>query len=818
MPDTNWTLISGSTPQDYIDTAVFEVNPDTKKIALITGQPLVAGEENSQYISFLMPRYWDGIDISDKDFTIEYALAGTYYGTSEAVNAEMTTEQVRFGWIVPKEACCISGTLLFVLRIESTDYVLKTQIAEHPVFKSVNVEDVVPEPTKEAWYRDFANRVEGAIAQAEDALEQAQAAVTNAENAAQNAQASENNAEAAAAEAQIRYGSPLTASEAAMMVEENRVYVYTGSESGYTFGNWYYYDGSAWVSGGVYNGSGVNTDTTLTQSGMPADAKATGDEISQIKEDLLDLEQEGYPMASIQVAVNAWATEHEDEIVNGYVTPEMYGAKGDGTTDDTSAIQSAVSSGKNVKFGKKTYVCGTINVNVSDVVIDGDGATLNHGGNSGFVVAHTSHDITFRNIKSICTYVKDSQATTNVHIGINANAESPSDEFYAHDITIENCTFSGGVMGVSASSAKDVDIENCEFNDFVFKPEDRAGGYGILLQSCINSEISFCNFNLGAYGRHDIYVSVDQRKTTNKQSKNVNIRSCTFDHSDLVTDGSGYYYSPNTTPINVRTSILVNITDCYFYSTVGLASLYSEDEIVTDSNISNCVVDTPVVNTGSDELKYVINLPPTNYYVTTRIEGVGVINAPSAYNSFASLANCNAKIINCDIGATRILCGNGVTVQLNNITTNITYYFIRFNGSDETKGYCRNITFLTALVGEKYYFASGSSVPSDFFGEPTDNITLNIEQNRITDLVNNSYRHGKIAVLSGYFKAASGISTTTIFARLANYKAVARTEGMIWIGNTVYPMYIENGNLIVANTAVPASGGFVFFKCTCILQ
>ena len=284
----DWTPI-GETVQGYTDTLVFEMSAETKKLEKIVGQALVAGEENSQYIKFVLPRYWDGIDISAKTFSVEYALSGTYYGTSEAVNAEMSTDQVRFGWIVPKNACAISGTLFFVLKVESTDYILKSQIADTPVFKTIDVGDVVPEPTKEAWYRDFANRVEGAIAQAEDALEQAQAAVTNAENAAQNAQASENNAEAAAAEAQIRYGSPLTASEAAMMVEENRVYVYTGSESGYTFGNWYYYDGSAWVSGGVYNGSGVNTDTTLTQSGMPADAKATGDEISQIKEDLQDL-------------------------------------------------------------------------------------------------------------------------------------------------------------------------------------------------------------------------------------------------------------------------------------------------------------------------------------------------------------------------------------------------------------------------------------------------------------------------------------------------------------------------------------------------
>ena len=285
MADT-WTPISGYTPQDYTDTMVFEMSSETKKVETIMGQALVAGEENSQYIKFVLPRYWDGIDISGKTFSIEYALSGQYYGTSEAVNAEMTTDKVRFGWVVPEEACCISGKLLFVLRIESADYILKSQIVEVSVYKSINVEDVVPEPTREAWYREFEARVEVAIDEAEAALAQAQQAVTSAETAAQNAQTAEDNAEAAAASAQTRYGSPLVATTADEMTDENRVYVYTGSETGYTAGNWYYYDGSAWVSGGVYNGTAINTDTTLTQAGMAADAKATGDEISQIKEDL----------------------------------------------------------------------------------------------------------------------------------------------------------------------------------------------------------------------------------------------------------------------------------------------------------------------------------------------------------------------------------------------------------------------------------------------------------------------------------------------------------------------------------------------------
>lgn len=72
-------------------------------------------------------------------------------------------------------------------------------------------------------------------------------------------------------------GGPNVAATKAAMTDKAKVYVYTGSESGMTKGNWYYWNGSAWTSGGVYQSTGFSTDTTLTVSGMAADAKVTGD-------------------------------------------------------------------------------------------------------------------------------------------------------------------------------------------------------------------------------------------------------------------------------------------------------------------------------------------------------------------------------------------------------------------------------------------------------------------------------------------------------------------------------------------------------------
>lgn len=91
--------------------------------------------------------------------------------------------------------------------------------------------------------------------------------------------------------------------------------------------------------------------------------------------------EDGPSDAQIKQAVDDWLDEHpeatttvEDGAINyakldnelkakaddvdelkSHVTPEMYGAKGDGITDDTTAINTALNSGMPVKFKSKTY-------------------------------------------------------------------------------------------------------------------------------------------------------------------------------------------------------------------------------------------------------------------------------------------------------------------------------------------------------------------------------------------------------------------------------------------------------------------------------
>lgn len=58
---------------------------------------------------------------------------------------------------------------------------------------------------------------------------------------------------------------PKAVSLIANMTDTTKNYVYTGTEGGYTAGNWYYYNGLAWVSGGVYMASAIGNGTITSE-------------------------------------------------------------------------------------------------------------------------------------------------------------------------------------------------------------------------------------------------------------------------------------------------------------------------------------------------------------------------------------------------------------------------------------------------------------------------------------------------------------------------------------------------------------------------
>ena len=240
---SDWIPIEAAT--DFSDDAYHEIDADTKTISKITDQTIVEGENLSQFIKFQIPRYYDGIDLAQKEINIIYLSPDKYSDINEAVNKEYNDEYIRFGWLVPYAACSEEGTLTFAIEFVGNDYCLKTQAAEIKVKNSLDGSNAVPEPTEQSWYVILQEQVSRTLDRASTVLDS--------------------------------LGKPTTAQTPSDMEDESTVYVYTGEDgNGYRYGYWYYHDGTSWREGGVYASTALLVDTTLSVSGRAADSAAVG--------------------------------------------------------------------------------------------------------------------------------------------------------------------------------------------------------------------------------------------------------------------------------------------------------------------------------------------------------------------------------------------------------------------------------------------------------------------------------------------------------------------------------------------------------------
>ena len=191
----------------------------------------------------------------------------------------ITVEDGVVNWVVRSADTAYVGRGQAQLMYVISDGVAKSVIYKTSTLKSIDGNPDFPDPYDD-WLRQMHEDAEYVRENIEDALEaqeNAQAwavgkrsgedvpdtdetyhnnAKYYAQQSGTSAEASANSAEAAAQSAQeaaAYVGSPLTASLARAMTDQTKVYVYVGSETGMSAGHWYYYNGTSWVDGGVYN-------------------------------------------------------------------------------------------------------------------------------------------------------------------------------------------------------------------------------------------------------------------------------------------------------------------------------------------------------------------------------------------------------------------------------------------------------------------------------------------------------------------------------------------------------------------------------------
>ena len=218
----------------------------------------------------------------------------------------------------------------------------------------------------------------------------------------------------------------------------------------------------------------------------------------------------------------------ENDIKYHGVKVTDYGAKGDGTTDDTASIQEALDSSDIVLFPKGTYIVSQLNINTNNHLI-GEGAET--------VIKQLAdtpqyrHAICINNVENVVIekMCVDGNADNNATDFKHSIYILTSENVAVKDCTIINSSGEGIVVGTTDYLAKNIIIENCEIHDCQRNE--------ICLANCEHVEIKNCKINGGL----DTSALVDIEIHTDGDSvKNVVFSDCTF--------------SQNTEPFKILTN------------------------------------------------------------------------------------------------------------------------------------------------------------------------------------------------------------------------------------------------------------------------
>ncbi|GEM_PF-5197513 len=318
-------------------------------------------------------------------------------------------------------------------------------------------------------------------------------------------------------------------------------------------------------------------------------------------------------------------TNRDQKIFSGpklVVTPQFYGAIGDGVSDDTEALRLAINDNDEVVFDKRYNTTEPIYINRDGVTLRGEGGMIfTHPGFQTFRLK--GKNVTFDSLifkgsytreettDNSCIFIKTERdegayVDFNTKIincgfietglrGVHIHSERISDKYdftpisIAGNITVKDCLFDTYKIGVCCSGPDNVTVENCTFSNGFF--EHITFDWRSRYCKAVNNHFLSGENGIGAIGLD----SAENIEITNNEFTYTNLYGVTFNNeagksSNVVISGNTFKNGGGRGGI-------------YMVSESG-RSVAAENVVIKDNIFKNDNSESVLVNSAIGELNF----------------------------------------------------------------------------------------------------------------------------------------------------------------------------------------------------------------------
>lgn len=220
-----------STKEYYSDTDV-SIDMEKRTIGDISSNVSTAGEDNAQYISFIMDRYIDGVDLVDMTIQIQADVSEGASVIDGPVNAYYNESKIRFGYAIPSNVAYQATTVKIIVFCtgvlpDGNSYTIKTLPVLYTISDTLNIGGSIPQPD-ENWYLQFVRTMDEKVTMAVNSANAAERSATEANESLSTVQAiqedvntSKGAVQTLAAQVQGNATKAQTSADAAKVSEQN---------------------------------------------------------------------------------------------------------------------------------------------------------------------------------------------------------------------------------------------------------------------------------------------------------------------------------------------------------------------------------------------------------------------------------------------------------------------------------------------------------------------------------------------------------------------------------------------------------------------